>query len=48
METELQSLRESNLHQKKRNVEMMISLIRDLSEIGAALDKADSSLTVNI
>ncbi|XP_067931316.1 kinesin heavy chain-like [Watersipora subatra] len=43
-ESELQTLRESNLHQKKRNLEMMISLIRDLGEIGVVLEKADAGL----
>lgn len=47
-ETELQTLRESNLHQKKRNLEMMISLIRDLGEIGVVLEKADGGLVVGV
>mgnify|MGYP001792271439 CR=1 FL=1 len=40
-------MRESNLHQKKRNLEMMISLIRDLGEIGSVLEKADGGLVMS-
>ena len=37
MEAELQQLKESNSHQKKRVIEMMMSLMKDLSDIGTAI-----------
>ena len=37
LEGELQQLKDNNLHQKKRAMEMMLSLLKDLGEIGAVV-----------
>lgn len=37
LESELQQVRESNSHQKKRVIEMMMSLMKDLADIGTAI-----------
>jgi len=37
LETELQQSKDNNLHQKKRIMEMMMSLLKDLSEIGTVV-----------
>lgn len=34
IEAECSQLRDNNLHQRKRIMEMMVSLLKDLSEIG--------------
>lgn len=37
VEAELQQVRESNSHQRKRVIEMMMSLMKDLADIGTAI-----------
>jgi len=37
METELQQVRDSSSHQKKRIVDMMTNLMKDLSDIGSSI-----------
>lgn len=37
MQTELDSLKDASTHQKKRVVEMMSSLLKDLGDIGAVV-----------
>lgn len=37
MQAELDSLRDTTIHQKKRVVEMMSSLLKDLGDIGAVI-----------
>ena len=37
LQSELESLRDTSLHQKKRVTDMMVSLLKDLSDIGAVI-----------
>ena len=37
LQSELEALKDSSLHQKKRVTDMMVSLLKDLSDIGAVI-----------
>jgi len=41
LESEISNLRDSNLHHKKRATDMMVSLLRDLGEVGSLIGTPD-------
>ena len=46
LEAEVQQMKDNNLHQKKRTLEMMMSLLKDLSEIGSVIGGNSSEFKV--
>ena len=46
MNSELQTLKDSQLHQKKRITEMFGSMLKELNEIGTIIGSSNDSLKV--